>query len=360
MRFGSLLAALALLQAGCQSFPASCSLPQTDFARLSLAPASLKMDAAPSTLPAPEHHCWDGCKSDKGPKTLLAWSEHKKKCKNGNGDNQDDEEADDEDEEEDDTIVTDRPDFTEATTTVGRGRIQLEAGYTYFHDDEDGTLSQFHSYPEMLWRIGMFADWFELRLGWNFGHERERTGGIGTGRSGSEDLYLGCKLALTEQQGICPEMALILQMTVPTGSNNFSADEVHPGFNLLYGWDVIPDLISMAGSTQMNRTRPGEGVLQFPFEVEAGPDDGNRHSFLEVAQSFTIGYTLTAVLGAYTEWFALFPHSSTDPEVGPEYYFNGGFTYLVTNNFQLDIRAGVGLNKHADDLFAGSGFSVRY
>ena len=42
------------------------------------------------------------------------------------------------------------------------------------------------------------------------------------------------------------------------------------------------------------------------------------------------------------------------------YFADGGFTYLVTNNFQLDIRVGVGLNKHADDYFTGAGFAVRY
>jgi hypothetical protein len=40
-------------------------------------------------------------------------------------------------------------------------------------------------------------------------------------------------------------------------------------------------------------------------------------------------------------------------------YFNGGFSYLITDNFMWDIRAGVGLNDAADDFFTGTGFSVR-
>lgn len=42
------------------------------------------------------------------------------------------------------------------------------------------------------------------------------------------------------------------------------------------------------------------------------------------------------------------------------HYFNGGFTYRVTPNFQLDIRAGLGLSRAADDFFTGTGFAVRY
>ena len=43
-----------------------------------------------------------------------------------------------------------------------------------------------------------------------------------------------------------------------------------------------------------------------------------------------------------------------------EAIFHPGLTYRVTPNLQLDLRAGVGLNRHADDFFAGSGFAVRY
>ena len=41
----------------------------------------------------------------------------------------------------------------------------------------------------------------------------------------------------------------------------------------------------------------------------------------------------------------------------PEHYIDGGFTYLLNNDTQLDIRAGQGLNPSADDFFAGVGFS---
>jgi hypothetical protein len=37
-----------------------------------------------------------------------------------------------------------------------------------------------------------------------------------------------------------------------------------------------------------------------------------------------------------------------------------GFTVLVGDKVQWDIRAGVGLNEAADDFFTGTGLSVRY
>ena len=277
----------------------------------------------------------------------------KKKDPNGNGANG---EA-----EEEDAIVTDRPDFTESSKTVGKGRVQLETGYTFVRDRANASLRTGHSYPETLLRVGMFAEWFEFRLGQNFANERTAMpDGSVLSSAGAEDLYVGFKLALTEQQKWLPEMGLIVQMTVPSGSRNVSAGEVLPGINWLYGWDVIRDRISIAGSTQANRMTGAVFLLAFdgagqPLEPVIG-----KHAYLQLAQSLTIGYTLTKKLSAYTEWFAFFPHSALDPEVGPEHYLNGGFTYKFTPNTQFDIRAGFGLNWHADDFFAGSGFAFRY
>ncbi|MFL5328344.1 MAG: transporter [Gemmataceae bacterium] len=260
-----------------------------------------------------------------------------------NGDKKEDKE------EEEDEIKTDRPDFTESSTTVGKGRVQLETGYTFTRDRSDGTRLNSHSYPEALLRMGLFAEWFELRVGQNFASERVAgPNGLVAANSGAEDLYLGTKLALTEQKKLAPEMAIIFQMTVPTGAEAFTAHEVLPGVNWLYGWDIIKDCLSIAGSTQGNRAIADNSLT------------GGTHAYLELAQSVTVNYEFTKKFGMFTEWFAFFPQSSLDAAVGPEHYLNSGFTYKFTPNTQYDIRAGVGLNRHADDFFAGTGFSFRY
>ena len=85
----------------------------------------------------------------------------------------------------------------------------------------------------------MFADWFEFRAEWNYAVERTESGGVADTQSGAEDLTLGCKLALTPQEGILPETGIIFQMSVPTGSDAFSSSEVLPGINYLYGWELL-------------------------------------------------------------------------------------------------------------------------
>lgn len=234
-------------------------------------------------------------------------------------------------------IVTDRPDFTEASSTVGRGVAQLEIGYTYFHDNDGLTRATLHSYPETLLRFGILADWLELRAAWNY----STTHVTGLENSGANDLYLGVKIGLTPQQGILPEMALVPQMTVPTGTSGFSNGEALPGVNWLYGWDLT-DRWSTAGSTQFNRT------------VDGGSGQANTRW----AQSWTTGYALSDRAGAYAEWFALFPHSAETDRT--EHYFDGGLTFLVNDDMQFDIRAGKGLSDASADFFVGTGLSIRF
>ena len=266
----------------------------------------------------------------KPPKTLFDWQIGPPK-----------EEEEEEDEEE--PLATDRPDFVEASSNVGAGRVQLEMGYTYIEDRENGVTRRQHSYPEMLLRVGLWVDWLELRVGQNFGNERTRTGADRTSFAGAEDLYLGLGVALTEQKGFLPESRIVFQMDVPTGASAFTADEVLPGFNYLYGWDIVPDFLSLGASSQINRARDDEG-----------------HYYTELAQAVTVGIAFSKKLGSYIETFAFFPHSARAADAGPEYYLDGGLTYKFTPNFQVDVRVGTGLNRRADDFFAGSGFAVRY
>jgi hypothetical protein len=186
----------------------------------------------------------------------------------------------------------------------------------------------------------MFANWFEFRIAF-FPVSQSFVNGIRRiTDSGAEDLYLGCKIALTPQDGILPEAAIIPQMTVPTGGSAFTDNQVHPGVNFLYSWELSED-VSLGGSTQYNSAI-----------------DGPTDRYSEWAQSITVGAALTDDTGMYAEWFAFFPHSAD--MVKPAHYFNSGVTVRLSQDVQFDIRAGMGLNDEADDFFVGSGLSIRF
>jgi hypothetical protein len=262
-----------------------------------------------------------------GPSTLLHWGTGK--------------ESDEVGSDLDKPLEADRPDFTESPKTVGKGVVQLEAGYTFTYDNEAGVRTANHSFPETLLRVGVLADWLELRADWNYEIERTRTAGVKQTASGADDLILGVKLALTPQECMLPETGVIFEMSVPTGGDDFTADRVLPGVNYCVSWDLNKDW-SLSGSTIF------EGAV----------DQATTDTYTQFAQSLSLERTWSEQLRSYTEWYVLAPIGADTQR--PQYYFNGGFLVFLNKDVQWDIRAGVGLNDAADDFFVGSGFALRY
>ena len=242
----------------------------------------------------------------------------------------------------DEGIVTDRPDFTESSSTVGKGRVQLESGYT-FSRDGDASVRSNHAYPELLLRAGVFADRLELRVGQSF-TRTSVTSVEGDRRSlhGADDLYLGVKLAVAAQRGWRPEVALVVQSTVPTGASALTAGRLLPGINLLYGMELGASAFTIGGSSQINVAMKD-----------------NSREYDEFAQSVTAGWDFAKTLGAYAEAFAFMPHGRSGESVPRTSYVNGGFRFKPTKNLQYDVRVGRGLTAASDDFFVGFGVSVR-
>lgn len=248
--------------------------------------------------------------------------------------------TDNEEPDEPARLDPDRPHLPEASTTVGKDRVVLESGYTF---NAKGSSLRSHSYPEAVLRVGMFAEWFEFRLGQNFIDEEQKVSGAHHRENGAQDLYVGVKVALIEQIEYLPAIALIPQMTVPTGSADVTGGRVLPGLNIDCSWEMIKDLFNIELLVGMNDVR----------------DDVHR-SHVEVATGLTGVANVKRDLEAFVEWDAFYPagHSTSAPRARD--YAVGGLVYFLTKDFAIDIRAGVGLNTQANDFLAGAGFAVRY
>jgi hypothetical protein len=237
-----------------------------------------------------------------------------------------------------DRIDPDRPHLPDASTTVGLGHFVIESGYTYA---SKGSAGFTQTYPETLLRVGTFADWFELRVGQSFVDRRQSEAGARTSARGAQDLYLGAKLAVARQNGWLPAIAVIPQMTVPTGSTEVTAGRVLPGVNLDFNWEIVKDRF---------------GVELLFADNQVRDDVAGTHN------EFTTGLTgvvqLTKTLEGFVEWDAFVPAGARDGS-GPRHYAVGGLVYFVTPDLAVDIRAGVGLNDHADSFIAGLGFALR-
>ncbi len=243
-------------------------------------------------------------------------------------------------------LITDRPDFTESTEAIPAGHFQLEAGYTFTYDREHKDRVRDHTAPEFLLRIGVVDD-VELRVGWqgyswteNQFVTRTRAGRRVTGEDwtdGAHDLSIGFKLKLLEQDGLVPHFGILASMNIPEGSDVVSPGDVEPGAVLLWAYDLT-DEIALAGN------------VGFASLTDAG------ERFFQTSASISLAVALTERLGGYVEYYGLYPNAEDSDAA---HTLNGGFTFLINNNFQIDWRIGGGLNEEADDFFTGVGFAWR-
>lgn len=244
-------------------------------------------------------------------------------------------------------LVTDRPDFTESTQTVRAGRLQLESGYTFTYNRDDGVRTKQHTYPEILLRVGLVRD-VELRIAWagwtrseDFFHARNdvgRTVAMAGSVTGGNDLSLGFKYHIADQEGLRPDLGVIVAADIPTGHAAFSSGDVDPFVGLLWAYDLDADW-SIAGN------------INFAMPTT----DGRR--IFEPQSSVSVGYAISDEVGAYVEYFGFYPASGNNADT---HYVNSGLTFLITDDFQIDVRAGAGLNDDSDDFFTGVGFAWRF
>ena len=242
-------------------------------------------------------------------------------------------------------IETERHDFTQSTKTVGRGVVQVEAGFTYFYKDENSDIEDTYATPEMLWRIGLSED-IEFRLRWNYGWRflddvKEK--------DGAQDLNWSFKLGMTNQDRFCPESALEIRSTAPTGGDDWTTERVEFGLDYIYGWQLT-ERLELYGSTGFGTDGLGDFSLL--------PDESASDRFTVWSQSVAVGAELTERTTMYAEYFGIFSHALEDNF--SLNFFNIGVDFFMTDDWVLDVRAGVGLSPDSEDFFGGVGGGHRF
>jgi hypothetical protein len=245
-------------------------------------------------------------------------------------------------------IETERHDFTQSAVTVGRGVGQLEAGYTYFYHDTGEEIESSHTFPEMMLRLGLSED-IEFRIRWNNAWQFIDEG---PDQSGAEDLRYSLKFQMTRQRCCCsyvPTSALEVRGTAPTGDDDFSTRQSEFSLDYIYQWNLGRG-VTLAGSTGFGTN----GFADFGFL----PEEPTADQFNAISQSAVLGFELSESNTMYVEWFGVYSNGREDEFAIS--VLNVGVDHYVTNNFVLDVRAGVGLSDDADDFFAGVGGGYRF
>lgn len=235
-------------------------------------------------------------------------------------------------------LETDRDSFTFAPTTTGARTSILEASYSFI-DNRGGPAA--HSFPELLLRRGV-GEKVELRLGFNY-----EAGGPGTvtgSEVGGEDIetedegriLYGTKVETSEQQGWLPRSAVVLQgytpVSGPSNQSTLVAGESF-GWRFANGWEWTSAM------------RYGTG-----FE--------KHDSFSQWAPSSVVKVPIGERWNVHAEYFGIF---STGKEIPINFQCASfGGHVLATENLEIGLRFGWGLNETSPAFFTNMGVGWRY
>lgn len=231
-------------------------------------------------------------------------------------------------------LETDRPDFTEASSTVHKGYIQIETG-TYFETYEKNKVKvEYFTYNTTLVRYGLL-DNFEIRLGWDFNEGITSINGQNTGNitSGLSPLLLGMKVYITEEKSWVPEISLIGHIFLP-----FTAST-----------DYRPETIDVDFRFSLSHTLSEKSSLGYNLGMAWIGDSAEANFIYTIAY----GYSITDKFGAYVELYGDLPEDSK-----ANHLWDTGVTYLVSNNLQLDVSVGTSITE-GQDLLLSTGLSFR-
>lgn len=206
------------------------------------------------------------------------------------------------------TIDTNRPGFSFAPTVVPPQKLQFETGMGYDKSSDSISIPQ----AELRYGAAQGVELFVTSLNWDDGDRA--------------DLAVGTKLVITGLPDTT-QMAVLLQISAPTGDSDSSTDRWDPSAALIWAHSGT---LSLAGTARI--TDFGNGV-QF--------DNG-----LKLILPSPNGRT------AFVEWELNWPEGGD-----AAHWLNGGYQWLLSEHFQLDVNAGIGLNDEAGDYRFGLGLS---
>jgi hypothetical protein len=241
----------------------------------------------------------------------------------------------------DDAISPDRPGFANPADVVGRGRLQLETSVQWDRQRADDVHERGVSTPTLL-RLGV-ADAWELRLetdGRDVIHDVDPRTGERATTVGYSDTALGFKWRFAEQRGARPALALLGAVDLPSGSRALRGRGARPAVYLPAAWDL-----DRGWSAQL-----------MPGVATDNDERGARYRYGFLALS--LGKELSERWQGFVEVAA--PQLASGAHGGNQALVDGGVTYRLGKDWQLDASLAHGLNRRTPDLSVAFGVSVRH
>ncbi len=227
-------------------------------------------------------------------------------------------------------IETDRPDQTESSAVLPAKTFQIETGMgaSFTEDKYTGIQESTLSAPTALFRISI-SEKCEFRLVNTLEHHKADLLAPNESRGWHiDDLELGTKIQLINSPNRKTQMAIMQHLVLPTSLSNATA------------WGLITKLLV---SHQLGNN--------FSLGYNIGYDFRQFEGQL-LTYSIALGIPVNAIIGAYIETYG-------DYWIGSamRVNFDGGFTFAIKDNIQLDYSFGIGITQRMN--YQAIGFSIR-
>ncbi len=226
------------------------------------------------------------------------------------------------------TILTDRPDQTEGSSTVPKGSVQIESGVLIAYTGEGLDKERQLLAPTTLFRVGLTKG-IELRLLSQF--ESVKDFRFGQTFNGISDLEIGTKIQIFKKEENSSEVALLSHLVIPTGTDVLTNNVVGT-INKLSISHVVNENFGIGYNLGYNYFGEGNGDFTYTLAFGIGIND-----------------KLSVYFEPYGEIANFEAHFSS---------FDAGFTYLVQDNLQLDFSFGTGINYNMNYLSLGCSWLI--
>jgi len=227
-------------------------------------------------------------------------------------------------------IITDRPDQTESSSVIPKRTMQLETGFNYGHVGWAENRQAHLLLPTALLRIGIFKN-IELRVVNQF--MRVQNEELQNGHYGFSDVEFGTKIQLLRKEGVNTEIALLSHVVLPIGNHELTNNQLGV-VNKISISHQLSSAFSLGYNLGYNYFNPDAQLLTY---------------------SVALGIGLGQHFGFYIEPFGQYLINQA-----MQHNLDGGFTYLLKQNIQLDISYGIGLNYHMHYAAAGISWNFGY
>jgi hypothetical protein len=233
------------------------------------------------------------------------------------------------------TLTSNRPGIGDSEALIDRGAIQIESGVQFQDAPPENDRSWTQTWGQLAVRAGV-RRWLEVFAGWDgLSLDRVQVDGTSQIESGGNDLRVGAKLALLDEDAHGLTLTVAPAWSFPVGADEFSSNSTDGSLRLLWARSLPRDW-SISGNVVSTYTSDEAGRY-----LDNGVMAGLTRSITPALSVF--GEVATAVLAQRADSWTV----------------DAGLAWTPRPNLQWDLSVGRGLHDADERWFVSAGISVR-